>query len=106
MVYANLALTQKFKILPFSLSIYRSFFYTYIHTLCCYLVVNLVFETPRTVAHEAPLSIRFPRQEYWSRLPFPSPGDLPNLGIEVSCIADRFFTVESLGKPLCFASVV
>ena len=37
--------------------------------------------TPWTVAHQAPLSMRFPRQEYWSGLPFPSPGDLPNPGL-------------------------
>ena len=36
-----------------------------------------------TVAHQAPLSMGFPRQEYWSRLPFPSPGDFPDLGIEL-----------------------
>ena len=35
-----------------------------------------------TVAHQVPLSMEFPRQEYWSELPFPSPGDLPNPGIE------------------------
>ena len=40
------------------------------------------FETPWTVAHQAPLSMGFPRQEYWSELPFPSPGDLSNPGIE------------------------
>ena len=40
------------------------------------------FVTPRTVAHQAPLSTGFPRQEYWSRLPFPSPGNLPDPGIE------------------------
>ena len=34
--------------------------------------------TPWTVAHQAPLSMGFPRQEYWSGLPFPSPGDLPD----------------------------
>ena len=34
--------------------------------------------TPWTLAHKAPLSMQFPRQEYWSGLPFPSPGDLPN----------------------------
>ena len=38
--------------------------------------------TPWTIAHWAPLSIEFSRQEYWSRLPFPSPGDLPNPEIE------------------------
>ena len=35
-----------------------------------------------TIAHQAPLSVGFPRQEYWRGLPFPSPGDLPNRGIE------------------------
>ena len=35
-----------------------------------------------TVAHQAPLSMKFPRQEYWSGLPSPSPGDHPNPGIE------------------------
>ena len=40
------------------------------------------FATPWTIALEAPLSVGFSRQEYWSGLPFPSPGDLPNPGIE------------------------
>ena len=40
------------------------------------------FATPWTVAHQAPLSMGFPRQEYWSGLPFPSPGTLPNSGIK------------------------
>ena len=39
--------------------------------------------TPWTIACQAPLSIGFSRQEYWSGLPFPSPGDLPELGIEL-----------------------
>ena len=43
-----------------------------------------VFSTLSTVAHQAPLSMGFSRQEYWSELPFPSPGDLPDLGIEPS----------------------
>ena len=42
----------------------------------------LLFATPRTGAHQASPSMGFPRQEYWSGLPFPSPGDLPNPGIE------------------------
>ena len=42
----------------------------------------LLFVTPWTVAHQAPLSMEFSRQEYWNGLPFPSPGDLPNPGIE------------------------
>ena len=40
------------------------------------------FATPRTVAHQVPLSMEFSWQEYWSGLPFPSPGDLPDPGIE------------------------
>ena len=39
-----------------------------------------------TVAHQAPMSMEFSRQEYWSRLPFPSPGDLPDPGIEPACL--------------------
>ena len=41
-----------------------------------------VFATPWTVAYQAPLSMRFSRQGYWSGLPFPSPRDLPNPGID------------------------
>ena len=42
----------------------------------------LTLATPWTVAHQAPLCMGFSRQEYWSRLPCPPPGDLPNPGIE------------------------
>ena len=42
----------------------------------------LLFATPWTVAFQAPLSMGFSRQEYWSGLPFPSPGDLPDPGFE------------------------
>ena len=57
-----------------------------------------------TVAHQAPLSMGFPRQEHWSRLPFPSPGDLPNPGIKPTspaslAMAGKFFTTESQGEP-------
>ena len=41
-----------------------------------------LFVTPRTVAHQAPPSMEFSRQEYWSGLPLPSPGNLPDPGIE------------------------
>ena len=41
-----------------------------------------LFATPWTVAYQAPPSTEFSRQEYWSGLPFPSPGDLPKPGIE------------------------
>ena len=58
-----------------------------------------LFGTPWTVAGQAPLPMEFPRQEYWSGLPFPSPGDLSKPGIEpVSltspALAGRFFTTE------------
>ena len=57
--------------------------------------------TPWTVAHPAPLSMGFSRQEYWSGLPYPSPGDLPNPGIEPSSPMSPalHFTTEPLGKP-------
>ena len=63
-----------------------------------------LFATPWTVAHQAPLSLGFSRQEYWSGLPFPPPGDLPDPGIELMspvspALAGRFFTTEPLGKP-------
>ena len=41
-----------------------------------------LFATPWTIAYQAPLSMEFSRQEYWSGLPFPSPGDLPDPGIK------------------------
>ena len=55
-----------------------------------------------TVACLAPLSNVFPRQEYWSGLPFPSPRDLPNPRIEPTspALAGRFFTTEPPGKLL------
>ena len=58
---------------------------------------------------QALLSMGFPRQEYWSGLPFPSPGDLvdPNPGTEraSSALAGRFFTTEPQRKPLLFLLV-
>ena len=58
------------------------------------------FTTPWAVACQAPLSMGFPRQEYWSGLPFPFPGDFPNLGVVPAspALADGFFTVEPPGK--------
>ena len=62
-----------------------------------------LFATLWTVAHQAPLSIGFSRPEYWSGLPFPSPGDLPDPGIEPTCpvsraLAGGFFTTVPPGK--------
>ena len=64
----------------------------------------LLFVTPCTVACQFPLIMGFPRQEYWSGLPFPSPVDLPDTGIEPtspasSALAGGFFTTDLPGKP-------
>ena len=48
---------------------------------CCYFVTKSCPTLEQTVGHQAPLSMGFSRQEYWSGLLFPSPGDLPNPGI-------------------------
>ena len=55
-----------------------------------------------TVAHQAPLSVEFPRQEYWNGLPFVFPGDLPCPGIEPASptLAGGFLTIEPPGKSL------
>ena len=60
-----------------------------------------LFGTLWTVAHQAVLSMRFSRQEYWSGLPCPAPGDLPNPGIEPTSLKSpawtgRFFTIYTL----------
>ena len=54
-----------------------------------------LFATPWTVAHQASPSLEFSRHEYWSRLPFPSPGDLPDLGIEPRSSALQADTLPS-----------
>ena len=59
--------------------------------------------TPWTAAHQAPMSMGFPRQEYWGELSFPAPGDLPDPGIKpmtlvVPALACGFFTTEPPGK--------
>ena len=57
--------------------------------------------TSWTVVCQAPLSMGFSRQEYWSRLPFPFPGDLPDPGIELvsPALAGGFFIAKPPGKP-------
>ena len=71
--------------------------------LCVCWHVQL-FEKPRAIAGQAPLSMGFSRQEYWSVLPFPSPEDLPNPGIEPTspkslALTGRFFTTAPPGTP-------
>ena len=65
----------------------------------------LTLGDPWTVAYQAPLSMGFSRQAYWSGLPFPSPGDLPNPGIEPTSpeapeLQMDSFTAESMGKAI------
>ena len=66
----------------------------------CVLSRVWLFATPQTVTHQAPLSMGFSSQEYWSRLPSPSPGDLPNPGTESTspaspALAGGFFTTST-----------
>ena len=67
------------------------------------LVIKLcpALETPWSVAHQAPLSMGFPKQEYRSGLPFPSPGDLPDPGIKLQSPALQadYLPTELSGKP-------
>ena len=56
------------------------------------------FETPWTVASQAPLSMEFTRQEYWSGLPFATPGDLPDSGTEPGSPVYPALQVDSLHK--------
>ena len=82
---------------------------TSVHTymLFCYclqLLIHVSFATSWTAACQPPVSIGFPRQEYWSRLPFSTPGDLPGPGIKPKslmspALAVRFFTTAPLKNP-------
>ena len=65
-----------------------------------------LFATPWMVTYQAPRSMGFSRQEYWSGLPFPSPGDLPNPGIEPRSPALQTDTLpsEPPGKPILYAA--
>ena len=58
--------------------------------------------TPWTIAYQSPLSMGFSRQEYWNGLPFPSPGDLPDPGIEPRSPALQIDALpsEPPGKPV------
>ena len=65
----------------------------------------LLFASPWTTARQAPLSMKFPREEYWSGLPSPPPGDLPDPGIKPTSLmspvlAGGCFTTEPPGKPM------
>ena len=68
-----------------------------VHAPLCQTLCNPV----ETAAHQDPLSVGFPRQEYLSGLPFPTPGDLPDPGTEPASLvsAGGFFTTVPHGKP-------
>ena len=74
---------------------------TNVHVLSHFSRVRL-FATAWTVARQAPLSIVLSQQEYWSGLPFPPPGDLPDPGIKPASptLAGGFFTPEPPRKPI------
>ena len=69
--------------------------YVYVCVLSCFICVQL-FVTPWTVAHQAPLSMGFSRQEYWSGLLGPPPRDLPDPGIEPGLLCLLHWQVGSL----------
>ena len=66
-----------------------------------------LFATQRTVANQTPLSMGFPRQEHWSGLPFPPPGNIPHPGIKPAspAVAEEFFSTEPPGKLCCVAKI-
>ena len=72
--------------------------------MCVDSVVSSSLGTPWTIIRQAPVSMEFSRQGYWSGLPFPTPGDLPDSGIEpvspaCPALAGMFFTTAPPGKP-------
>ena len=82
-----------------------------VHVLSHFSHIQL-FSATWTIAHQAPLPMGFSRQEYWSDLPFPSPGDLPNPGIKptsLMCLpfTDGYFqfsSVQPLSRVQLFAT--
>ena len=80
-----------------------------IAVLCCFFSCVRLFATPWTVVCQDPPSMGFPRQEYWSGLPCPPPGDLPDPGIELTslmspAVADGFFTIAAAAAKLLQSS--
>ena len=94
-----------FKLFPFAKIIEAwvvSYMYICVYVQSCPTLCNLM-----TVAHQAPLSMDFSRQEYWSGLPFPTPGVFPDPEIEHTSLASpvlagRFFTTEHLESLVTF----
>ena len=67
-----------------------------------------LFVTPWTVAHQAPLSMKFSRQDHWRGLPFPPPEDLPDPRIKPTspALAGKFFTTESPEKQVAYVFLI
>ena len=90
---------------PFKVFLFVCLFVCFlIFVVVWYLSSVQLFAIPWTITHQAPLSMEFSRQEYWSGMPCPSPGDLPDPGIELMspmspALAGGFFTAELPGKP-------
>ena len=83
-----------------------SFYFSLIAFCCCCYIFTAcsVAESCPALGDQAPLSMEFSRQEYWSGLPFPTPGDLPDPGIKYAslvspALAGGFFTIAPPGKP-------
>ena len=95
--HSHLLLSLSFLNVTHSLSWKKITFAIFFFLLCaCVLSCVQLFATPWTLARQAPLSMDFSRREYWSGLPFPSPGNLPDTGIEpvspvTPILAGRFF---------------
>ena len=86
-------------------------FWRLIHVVvCCCCLVTKLCATPWTVAYQALLSMGFPRQEYWCGLPFPSPEDLPDPGMQPASSPPCVLQADSLplshlGSLLCVSEV-
>ena len=99
----------------FSIPKYTHILASCIWCACTHIVIVVyslshvwLFVTPWTIAHQIPLSMGFPRQEYWSGLPFPSPGDLPDPGVKLASPALQAdsLPLSHLGSPhTCFKYV-
>ena len=71
------------------------------HCLLSHFSCVQLFAMPWTVARQAPLSMGFSRQEYWSGLPFPSPGDLPDPGVEPISLASLHLSLAISSLFVC-----
>ena len=73
-----------------------------------YALSWLTLCNPMTIAHQAPLSVGFPKQEYWSGLPFPTPRDLPDLGFELESrtLTGGFFATVPPGIITCIEKYI